>query len=244
VTTVLKLGGSVVTEKDEPETVDEATLSAVSKAIAAERPERLVIVHGGGSFGHVAAAERDVSTTEGTQSAADVAAIHGTMGELNAAVCGALREQAVPAVPLRPLSMAHKSAEGALSVTVDALAALLEEGFVPVAHGDVVAHAGRGATVASGDELVVRIAERLVAERVGLCSTVPGVLDSDGGVIEHIESYDAAADALGESDATDVTGGMAGKVRTLLELTVPTAIFGPGDLEVFLDGDLPGTTVG
>jgi isopentenyl phosphate kinase len=244
VTTVLKLGGSVVTEKDEPNTVDEAALTEAVTAIGAERPERLVLVHGGGSFGHVAADERDVSTTSGTHSPADVAAIHAAMGELNAAVCGALQEQDVPAVPLRPLSMAHKSADGALSVTVDALAALLEEGFVPVAHGDVVAHAGRGATIASGDELVVRIAERLVAERVGLCSTVPGVLDADGEVIAHIESYDAAADALGESDATDVTGGMAGKVRTLLELSMPTAIFGPGDLGAFLAGERPGTTVG
>jgi isopentenyl phosphate kinase len=244
VTTVLKLGGSVVTDKDDPETVDETALESAATAIAAERPDRLVLVHGGGSFGHVAAAERDVSSTDGTRSAADVAAIHGAMGELNAAVCGALREQEVPAIPFRPLSMAHKSAEGALSVTVDALAGALEEGFVPVAHGDVVAHAGRGATVASGDDLVVRIAERLVAERVGLCSTVPGVLDGDGEVVDHIESYDAAADVLGESDATDVTGGMASKVRTLLELSVPTTIFGPDDVESFLAGEAPGTTVG
>jgi isopentenyl phosphate kinase len=244
VTTVLKLGGSVVTVKDEPETVDETSLADAATAIAAERPDRLVVVHGGGSFGHVAAAERGVSTTSGTHSATEVAAIHGTMGELNAVVCETLREAGVPAVPLRPLSMAHKSAEGSLSVTVDALAAALEEGFVPVAHGDIVAHAGRGATVASGDDLVVRIAERLVAERVGLCSTVPGVLDADGDVIGHIESYDAAADALGESEATDVTGGMAGKVRTLLELSMPTAIFGPADVEAFLAGEHPGTTVG
>jgi isopentenyl phosphate kinase len=244
VTTVLKLGGSVVTEKDAPETVDEQALAAAASAIAAGAPERLVIVHGGGSFGHVAAADRDVSTTSGTRSATDVAAIHGAMGELNAAVCDALRDVDVPAVPLRPLSMAHRSADGALSVSVDALAALLEAGFVPVAHGDVVAHAGRGATIASGDELVVRIAERLVAERVGLCSTVSGVLDADGDVVDHIEHYDAAADALGASDVTDVTGGMAGKVRTLLELTVPSAIFGPDDIEAFLAGGMPGTTVG
>ncbi|MFB6188703.1 MAG: acetylglutamate kinase, partial [Halapricum sp.] len=56
-TTVLKLGGSVVTEKSEPETVDRAALDVVADDIAdavatdgSERQSDLVVVHGGGSF--------------------------------------------------------------------------------------------------------------------------------------------------------------------------------------------------
>mgnify|MGYP000209319331 CR=1 FL=1 len=40
-----------------------------------------------------------------------------------------------------------------------------------------------------------------------------------------------------------VTGGMAGKVRTLLDLSVPAHVFGPEGLEEFLDGGSPGTLV-
>jgi isopentenyl phosphate kinase len=165
------------------------------------------------------------------------------MGELNAAVCTALQERDVPALPVRPLSVAHRSADGALSFAADGVAAMLDEGFVPVAHGDVVAHAGRGATVASGDDIVVALAERLVAGRVGVCAGVPGVLE-DGEVIGRIKSYEDVATSVGPSDATDVTGGMANKVRALLELSMPAAIFGADDLAAFLMGELPGTTVG
>jgi len=115
---------------------------------------------------------------------------------------------------------------------------------VPVLHGDGVAHAGEGVTVLSGDEIVVRLGEGLAADRVGVCSTVPGVLDADGAVIDRIDSFDAAADALGASDATDVSGGMAGKVRRLLALSVPARVFGADDLDAFLRGGSPGTLIG
>jgi len=242
VTLVLKLGGSVVTEKDEPETVDEAGLAAAADAVA-ESDEDLVVVHGGGSFGHHHAAEYGVSTTEGTRDVAGVQAIHGAMKRLNAAGVEALTERGTPAVPVHPLSAASRDSDGILTVPTAQVRTLLAEGFVPVLHGDLVAHAGEGATVLSGDELVVELAPAVDADRVGVCSTVPGVLDEDGDVIDRIESFDAVASALGGSDATDVSGGMAGKVEALLALDSPAQIFGPDDLAQFLSGAEPGTTV-
>jgi len=107
----------------------------------------------------------------------------------------------------------------------------------------VIAHAGAGATVISGDELVAVLARDLTADRVGLCSTVPGVLDEDDTVIDRIDDFDAVAAVLGASEATDVTGGMAGKVRTLLDLEAEASIFGLDALESFLDGADSGTTI-
>ncbi|ERH05469.1 MAG: putative archaeal kinase, partial [Halonotius sp. J07HN4] len=116
-------------------------------------------------------------------------------------------------------------------------------GFVPVLHGDVVAHAGEGVTVLSGDELVTGLADCLGARRVGLCSTVPGVLDADGEVIDAITEFDSVAAALGDSESTDVSGGMAGKVRELLGLSGTARIFGPDAVGPFLAGDAPGTLI-
>jgi isopentenyl phosphate kinase len=72
---------------------------------------------------------------------------------------------------------------------------------------------------------------------------VPGVLDADGDVIDRIESFDAVADVLGESDATDVTGGMSAKVRTLLDMDVPAWVFGLDELDGFVRGESTGTQV-
>jgi len=97
--------------------------------------------------------------------------------------------------------------------------------------------------VLSGDELVTGLAERLDAARVGLCSTVPGVLDSEGDVIDSITDFESVAAALGDSNSTDVSGGMAGKVEELLALARPARIFGPDAVGAFLAGDAPGTLI-
>ncbi|AUG46743.1 acetylglutamate kinase [Haloarcula taiwanensis] len=243
-TVVLKLGGSVITQKDEPETVDRAALSDAVSAIAESAVgDDIVVVHGGGSFGHHHAAEYGVSTTEGTHDGDGVRAIHGAMCRLNAAVVEALTDAGVPAVPVHPFSAAARDADGGLSLPTAQVTTLLGEGFVPVLHGDLVAHAGAGATVLSGDELVVELAPAVNADRVGVCSTVSGVLDDDGTVIDRIETFEAVASALGESEATDVSGGMAGKVRALLALSAPALVFGPDALPAFLAGESPGTTI-
>ncbi|USZ68196.1 isopentenyl phosphate kinase [Halorussus salilacus] len=246
-TTVLKLGGSVVTDKDRPEALDgpalDAAADAVADALSSGDVDDLVVVHGGGSFGHHHASEHGVSTTEGTRDAGAVVQIHGAMKTLDEFVLARLHDRSVPAVPVHPLSVASRDRGGDLSLPTRGVETMLGEGFVPVLHGDVVAHEGAGATILSGDEVVTAVAEGVGADRVGFCSTVPGVLDGDEAVIPEIRSYEEVADLLGGSDATDVTGGMAGKVRALLDLGAPATIFGPDDLRAFLAGEQPGTLI-
>jgi isopentenyl phosphate kinase len=242
-TTVLKLGGSVVTEKAEPERVDEAALATAADAIGDANLRELVVVHGGGSFGHHHAAAHGVSTTDGSHDPAAVADVHGAMKRLNRRIVDALLARDVPAVPVHPLSLCARDVEGDFELPPASVETLLGEGFVPVLHGDLVAHAGRGTTVVSGDELVTALARALDADRVGMCSTVPGVLDSEGEVLARIEAYGDVAAALGESEATDVTGGMAAKVRALLDLGAPAFVFGPDALAGFLRGTDVGTRI-
>ena len=246
---VLKLGGSLITEKDRPETLDDDALAAacdaVADALADGAVERLVVVHGGGSFGHHHASEHGVSTGSGTRDPTAVMDVHGAMTALNRAVLDRLHDRGVPAVPVHPLSLSARptGVDGDLDLPLSSTATLLGEGFVPVLHGDGVATAGEGVTVVSGDELVVALAAGLGARRVGVCSTVPGVLDADGDVIPVIDSFDAVADALGASGATDVSGGMAAKVRELLALGAPAYVFGAEGLAPFLRGEGAGTRV-
>jgi isopentenyl phosphate kinase len=154
-----------------------------------------------------------------------------------------LREHQVPAVPVHPTSPPNRDENGELTLPAGQISTYLREGFVPVLHGDGVAHAGEGVTVLSGDEIVTSLADSLAAERVGVCSTVPGVLDENEAVVETIAVFEDVEAVLGGSDATDVSGGMAAKVRELLELEGEASIFGLDDLPAFLACDQPGTTV-
>jgi isopentenyl phosphate kinase len=165
------------------------------------------------------------------------------MTQLNRRVVDALLARSVPAVPVHPLSLCARDDAGVLSFPLASVETLLDEGFVPVLHGDLVAHAGAGTTVVSGDELVTSLARGLDADRVGMCSTVPGVLDEADEVIPRIESFADVESVLGGSAATDVTGGMAAKVRSLLELGTPSFVFGPAELASFLAGRDVGTRI-
>jgi isopentenyl phosphate kinase len=245
-TTILKLGGSVITDKDRREALDGPALDraadAVADALAGDLSD-LVIVHGGGSFGHHHASEHGVSKTDGSGDAGAAVEIHGAMKTLSDFVLARLHDRDVPAVPVHPFSAAFRGGEADLTLVTEQVETMLGEEFVPVLHGDVVAHEDEGVTILSGDEVVTAVAGGIDAERVGFCSTVPGVLDDGDDVIPEIESYDEVADYLGASDATDVTGGMAGKVRALLDLGAPATIFGPDDLRDFLAGENPGTRI-
>ena len=242
-TTVLKLGGSVITDKEHEETLDVPALDRVCDAVAAGMVDDLVIVHGAGSFGHFAAERHGVTVENGSRDPTAVTDIHGAMKTLNQFVLSRLHERGVPAVPVHPFSAASRDRNGTLSYSARPVATMLGDGFVPVLHGDVVAHEGKGVTIVSGDELIVLLAAQLSANRVGLCSTVPGVLDADHSVIPEITAFEEVADVLGGSDSTDVTGGMAGKVKNLLALETPATIFSPDDLDAFLGGESPGTTI-
>jgi isopentenyl phosphate kinase len=240
---VVKLGGSVVTEKDTPETVDETALARAAGSLAAVDDD-LVVVHGGGSFGHHFAERHGVSRTRGTEDYEAVVAIHDAMRRLDDAVLDALHAEDVPAVPVHPFSAGFRNAVADLVFPTGQVRTLLREGFVPVLHGDVVGHEGKGATILSGDELVVELAERLDARRVGLVSAVPGVLDADGEVIERVTSFADVADAVGGSESTDVTGGMARKVEELLALDAPATIFDLDGLDAFVAEEQVGTRIG
>ena len=240
---IVKLGGSVVTDKDSRESVAEASLTRAARALAAVDDD-LIVVHGGGSFGHHFADEYDVSRTDGTEDYAAVVAIHGAMTRLNGAVLDALHAEGVPAVPVHPFSAGFRNAVANLVLPTGQVRTMLREGFVPVLHGDVVGHEGKGATILSGDELVVELADHLDADRVGLCSAVPGVFDEEGEVLEHVESVADVGAALGESESTDVTGGMAAKVEELLALDVPATIFDLDGLDAFVREESVGTRIG
>ncbi len=241
---VLKLGGSVITEKGAVETVDSAALSQAVDVIAnASVDEGLVVVHGAGSFGHYYADKHGLSTTAGSKDAKGVWEVHDSMRRLNDRVVRAFHDGGVSALPVTPLSVGSRSRAGTLSLPLVGVRAMLAEGFLPVMHGDVIVHESRGATILSGDTVVGYVARALGASRVGLCSEVPGVLDDTGALVPKITSFDDVDSYLGGSEETDVTGGMAGKVTEMLGLGMPASIFCLERLGAFLAGESPGTLI-
>ena len=243
-TTVLKLGGSLITDKTGELAVDHDTLTAVCQDIADRSIDELLIVHGGGSFGHPVAATYGASSSEPIVASEGIVSISRAMESLNKAVIDALHAVNAPAIPVSARGFAVKQADGSLSVSSEAIAMAIAEGFIPVTYGEIIPQAKGGYAIVSGDELAIALASALDADAIGLCSDVPGVLDDTDAVIPHITSLEAIEAYLDSPDGVDVTGGIEAKVDHLLSVPIPSAIFGRESLAAFLSGTLPGTRIG
>ena len=89
-------------------------------------------------------------------------------------------------------------------------------------HGDVAFDTVRGGTIISTEEVMMAVAKTLQPSWLLLAGETLGVLDQNGQVILKItrESLPEIASVLGGSRGTDVTGGMASKVNSMLQMLI------------------------
>lgn len=240
--TFLKLGGSLITDKREEGSFRAEVMSRLAREIKAAReanPDlRLLIGHGSGSFGHVAAHQH--GTTQGVdtpaqwQGFAEVATI---AAELNYLVTSLLFSQDVPVWRIQP-SASARCADGVLvEMALHPLKTALERDLVPLIYGDVALDNVRGGTIISTETILGYLAAHLPVERILLLGEVEGVYDAEGSIIPEItpENIEEYQNSLGGSAGTDVTGGMLTKVTAMLALTAQK----PGLQVRILDGREP-----
>lgn len=212
---VIKLGGSVITDKDEPLSINIPLLLGIGEEIAAAMKETdlaLAIVHGGGSYGHPSV--RECLNRRGEIDAPCYVRTTYLMSELSHTVVQALTASGIPAVTLTTRSVcAVKS--GHLSCELGIAADMVGRGLVPVLFGDGVL-SDRGYEVASGDDIVWLMASTLGRAEVVFVTDVDGVFDKDprkypdARLLKEVSASEALG-FVGGSRKTDVTGGMRGK---------------------------------
>lgn len=229
---ILKLGGSILTEKKSEKKLSPDFSEIIEKL--QNHPEG-VLVHGAGSFGHPQAEKHGLKTGSRT----GVLEVHQAVKDLNGEVMEELEDLGLDAVPIHPSSIAFRDPETQLHL--DKIGKISDEGFLPVLHGDVIAQAGKGYTIISGDEIVAELEKKYETGKTGFCSSEKGVLGKDGDVIEEINSLEDFEDR--GVKGKDVTGGMKGKIQEVLDKDIEARIFGVKDLENFLNGEEVGTLV-
>jgi isopentenyl phosphate kinase len=243
---MLKLGGSVITEKGSDCAVNRDQLATVAKAIAGARTGGILVIHGAGSCGHPEAKRYHLDMGAVAGNTEGIYVTHRAVSRLNDEVVLALRDEGVAAVGVHPLHMAVADRGRLLALECRHLEQMLALGMVPVIHGDVVMDLSSGACIVSGDQLARYLAIALHIDRVGLATDVPGVLN-EGRVVPRITRKTAQSVQIGNSKHTDVTGGMRGKINELLELAdagIGSDIFHVSRVRDFLEkSDHGGTAV-
>jgi len=242
---ILKLGGSVITDKSAGCAVDRTRLASIASTIAGARAGGIIVIHGAGSCGHPEAKRYHLDKGASAGNTEGIFVTHRAVSSLNDAVVAALREEGVPALGVHPLLTGVADNGRLVGFECRHLEKMLTLGMVPVIHGDVVMDLSKGACIVSGDQLVRYLAVALGISRVGLATDVPGVLDGDG-VVPKITRKTVPDLQIGNSSHTDVTGGMRGKIDELLGLAdagIGSDIFHVSRIPDFLAGSGHGGTM-
>lgn len=222
--TVLKIGGSVITEKSEELTPRMQDINRLAEEIKNSNVQNLIIVHGGGSFGHPVAQKYSISLGFKGGNQQGFAETHHVMTVLNGLFMDALIWRGIPAISIMPSSCITTKNGRIQSFEEARLKALIKMGFLPVMYGDAVLDAELGFTILSGDQLVAHIATGLNAEHIIIGVDVDGLCDADpkakktAKVYEHLTLTELKTlqNQLCKPTSCDVTGGMLGKMTELL----------------------------
>ena len=244
---LLKLGGSLITEKKQPRTLRRETLHRLAEEIAAaidQRPSmRLVLGNGAGSFAHVSAKQHGTRQGVSTpQQWIGFFEVWRDAAVLNRLVVEALMKAGLPAIALPP-SAAIIAHDGQVERwDLGPLEAALNAGLLPVIHGDVIFDSFLGGTILSTEDLFSHLALKLNPDRLLLAGMERGVwqdFPSRTKIISKItpQNFKQLMPAISGSAATDVTGGMQDKVEQCLSLCRAL----PGMEILIFSGDEPGT---
>lgn len=224
--TLLKLGGSLITDKKERASFRASVMQRLASEIQSARQSnpslQLVIGHGSGSFGHFEASEHGtidgVHTHEDWRGFARVATV---AAQLNDLVTQALSQADVPIFSIQP-SASVLAEDGIIKqMALHPLQAALEHHLVPLIYGDVALDSVRGGTITSTETIFTYLVQQLPVSRLLLPGEVDGVYDTEGHLIPEItpENFPSISPALQGASGVDVTGGMFSKVRDMLTLT-------------------------
>jgi isopentenyl phosphate kinase len=239
--TIIKLGGSCFSDKKVPRSLHAEVIDGICKQLeGASFP--FIIVHGGGSYGHPVAKKYGIHLGRqegfGDQSIG-FCETHEAMAELNIAIVDKFLKHGIHACTVQTSAVFVYDGGVASVARLDAVDALLDQGFVPVLYGDSVIDTARGFGIMSGDAIVVELANKLKhhVNRIVYLMDVDGLFDKnpkqDPGaklipevfikgrelLVPREKGLARLEDTVQQGDAAiDVTGGIIGKIRELARL--------------------------
>ena len=218
---ILKLGGSVITDKSKECLFRKDIMDNLSKNIKKANKE-IILIHGAGSFGHIQAKKFQLNKGyKDKKQLHGFSITHERVQKLNTMVLKSLQDNGVPAVSISPHSVLKLDNHKLADMNYKVFEEFLENQFTPVTFGDVVLDDSLKFSICSGDLLSIALAKHFKPERVIYVIDVDGLYTSNpkidknaklikSSTIDKLESFTTSLDSH-----ADVTGGMGGKINAI-----------------------------
>ncbi len=198
---IIKLGGSVVTNKQKPLSYRRDVVRRIAREIKGRG--LFVIIHGGGSFGHYSVKKFGLNVN-------GFCYTRYYMQVLNTLIVRDFLQEGIPCTGISTISLFNDK-----GFNINPLKNLLNNGIIPIIFGDVIIKNNKYKVV-SGDELVVEVANNLNASEIYFLVDVDGVYDKEERLIREIKLEEIDENIF--YDVEDVTGGMKNKISCLKRL--------------------------
>ncbi len=220
-TVFIKIGGSFITYKDKPFSIDYSALYNTYKIIAGVyREKNILIGHGGGSFAHPI-----VKAMEKSDPAKTIVLCQKATRLLNNVIVNYLVDYGLPVVSIQTSVLVYHSSSG-YKVAIDPLAKALEYKLVPIVYGECIYCEKDYYRVLSTEELFKVLVPFLKPEYIVFIERVSGVYtrdplkyrDAERIPLINRENYREILDTISGASGVDVTGGIKSKIEYSIEL--------------------------
>lgn len=218
---IVKFGGSVISNKEEPFSFNEKIVEKLIEEIAQFYPEKkFIIVHGGGSFGHPLAKKYKIREGLNEKNKIGICETHQAMFELNKKIIQKFLEKNLPAFSLSPSSIFIIENGEIVDGWIKSIEEMLNKNFIPVLFGDVAIAKDKGIDILSGDQIISYLANKLRPEKVIFLMDVDGIYDRNPKEknAKLIEKLNEKIKFDWEEKKFDVTGGIKNKIDEALKM--------------------------
>lgn len=261
---LIKIGGSLITNKTQPFTLNNENLQIVVNEIAAIKkikPDlRLILINGNGSFGHNTAHKFVIHQGfQDEQGRLGFCFLQKDTAQLNRIFVNQLLDNHLPAISFAPGNVFWAENQEYFYQSLQVLESYLAKNFIPVLYGEAILDLKLNSTTISSDVILYLLAKYFVhhqkfkINKIINAGNYLGVLDNKQQVIPKINQHNFAQmkQYFYKSPHTDISGAMETKVKELLKiakLNLQAIIIDGskiGNLQkIFINEEFVGTIVG
>ena len=211
---LIKLGGSIITNKEKALSARRKTLDNLVRTIK-KIDESVVIVHGGGSFGHYWSVKFKMHSKPAKYSTRGISVVKNSMIELNKIVLDSFLKNKLNPYCLPPTDFIISNKP--IRKKIIEIEKIAKSGLIPVTFGDALWYGQKKSYILSGDRIMTILAT-ILKPKLSIF-----VLNIDG-LYSNLKTKKLINELKGEKlliskSSKDVTGGMRRKVEEATKIS-------------------------
>ena len=225
---LLKIGGSVITDKKIPYKVKRKTIERLAREIKEAQIKKkfdLIIGSGGGSFPHTSA--KIYKTAEGCKKEKDffgLCVVQNDAAKLNRILTDIFLKEGLKVFSIQPSAIFLTKKDKIFNFYLKIIEKLLEKKIIPILYGDAVLDLDKGCTIVSTERILSFLARKFRAKKIIFGTKERGVYIKGNGKKKFLKeinrkNWKKIKKEISYSEDIDVTGGMLHKVEEAIKLS-------------------------